>query len=191
MKPIVVDAAPDPVPGMKPIVVDAAPEPVPAMKPNAEVVTPNVRGTPALPGTVSQIKVPVPRFPAQPGDPNFVGPLPKAEILGPIQKNTGFPHKVTQETLSEMLAESLNYRKVYRTTKLSEISGQTHEPDVIPDVVGERWDGTLDLFEIRSPRQTVKELRAKMETAREQLRPNQRGHILVVEPPNNANGEIK
>jgi RHS repeat-associated protein len=126
----------------------------------------------------------------RPGDPAFRGPLPRTEVIGRIETPRTVPHQVAQETLTQILVESRAYRRVYRSTALSRVSGRQHDPNIVPDVIGERWNGQLDLFEIRSPSQTVRNLRLKLEHALGELAPTQQGVGIVLDPPANRTGGI-
>jgi hypothetical protein len=65
---------------------------------------------------------------------------------------------------------------------LSTFSGQKHVPDIEPDVMGLRPDGKIDMVEVVSPSQTVKELRAKLQKAMSQLPAEKRGDMIIHDP---------
>ena len=68
------------------------------------------------------------------------------------------------------------------TVKLSEFSGLKHSPDIQPDVMGLTVDGRIDMFEIRSGKQTKTFLQGKLQRAMNQLPPEMRGGFRVIDP---------
>ena len=92
-----------------------------------------------------------------------------------------------QQKFATAMAEGGQYERVGMTRPLKEFSGRTHRPDIVPDVVGLRWDGTIDMIEIASPNQMTTrrllELNEKLETALGQLPQEMRGSIFVVKHP--------
>ncbi len=91
-------------------------------------------------------------------------------------------HMFSQQFLAELFRITPGAKRVGMGVRLSKFSGQSHTPDIEPDAMVLRENGTIDMAEVLSPGQTVKQVYAKLETAWYQLAPQKRGQIYVVEP---------
>lgn len=91
-------------------------------------------------------------------------------------------HVFSQQFLAELFRITPGVKRVGMKVRLSRFSRQSHTPDIEPDVMALWENGTIDMVEIRSPGQTVAQLTAKLQKARNQMAPQKRGRIFVVEP---------
>lgn len=80
------------------------------------------------------------------------------------------------------MARGGRYKRVGMSRPLSEMSGIKGKPDIKADITGVRLDGKIDLIEIRSPSQTVKELREKLARAMQMQPPEMQGEIFIINP---------
>lgn len=99
-------------------------------------------------------------------------------------------HNETMGRIATDGAKSGNY--LYFTvqrnlrTSVGRLEGLTN--DDIPDVIGVRRDGRVDMWEVRSASQTRDELTTKLENIMNTLPAQRRGQILVIDPSGPAAG---
>ncbi len=91
-------------------------------------------------------------------------------------------HPETSASFARGWARSGRYYLVAQDESLNRWTGQSLYPDVKADVMGLRWDGRVDLLEVRSKSQTPQFLQNKLEATRNKLPEKMRGDIRVVEP---------
>jgi|GEM_PF-3113652 len=104
------------------------------------------------------------------------------EIEGELDKPRSKHHVFLQETIAQEMRATRDYVRITRRMHLSKVSGIKHAPNIIPDNIGVRYDGRIDVFEILSPKQTRAELEAKLQLAFSQLPEYLRGSFRVVDP---------
>ena len=103
-------------------------------------------------------------------------------IEGSPDPNRTPEHVAAQQAMAELYQASGMYVRVGMGIPLSEFSGLEHTPDIEPDVMGLRPDGTIDMVEIKSPGQSIRFLDPKVQKAANQLPPESRGVTLVIDP---------
>ena len=103
-------------------------------------------------------------------------------IEGSPDPNRTPEHVAAKQAMAELYQASGMYVRVGMGIPLSEFSGLEHTPDIEPDVMGLRPDGTIDMVEIKSPGQSIRFLDRKLQKAANQLPPESRGVTLVINP---------
>jgi hypothetical protein len=124
-------------------------------------------------GQVDETAVPTAEFPE-----------PKVTFIeGVLDRPRSPAHTKLQQLLAEAAAESGEFKRVGQgSVPLSEFSGLKHVPDIEPDVIAIDHAGRIHMWELRSEWQTMKELKRKLSKAMNQLPPEMRGQIRVIDP---------
>lgn len=100
----------------------------------------------------------------------------------PKSRSTTEGHPETIARTAESRAKSGRYDYVLMQRSLRTAVGRSMERGEIPDLVGVRRDGRVDIFEVRSNSQSRYELRIKVQQMLKTLPPNMRGKGYVLEP---------
>ena len=103
-------------------------------------------------------------------------------VEGVVETPRTAAHRFLQQTIAEEMLATGDYYRVGMGRPLSEFSGLEHIPDIRPDNIGLTHGGQIDMLEIRSPGQTMRRLERKLLEASEQLPPEIRGGIRVINP---------
>jgi hypothetical protein len=121
-----------------------------------------------------------------------VSEAPLTFIEGVVDSPRTPLHTALQQAYAEAAQESGYYQRISQgSISLSEFSGLEHSPDIKPDFMGLTYTGQIDMVEILSPSQVGYQeyLWAKLEKAMNQLPPEMRGELHVIDPAKALEGE--
>ncbi|MBI1918883.1 MAG: SBBP repeat-containing protein [Planctomycetes bacterium] len=118
------------------------------------------------------------------GDPrDMQTPAGRVTIEGCPQKTDTPMHRPTVAEMAARRALSGEYERVVMDRGINEYLGEDLcQPNVRPDVLGIRRDGKIDMLEVRSDGQTHEYLHGLLRKAQDQMKPEQRGKIEVIDP---------
>jgi hypothetical protein len=80
------------------------------------------------------------------------------------------------------MVETGDYERVYLQRSWKTATGEATASSEIPDVIGIRRDGKVDVFEVRSDSQKQRQLNQKSREALKLLPANRRGRFRTLEP---------
>ncbi|MBC3478932.1 MULTISPECIES: RHS repeat-associated core domain-containing protein, partial [Pseudomonas] len=82
-------------------------------------------------------------------------------IIGTGQRTGGDGHAQISEGMAEQMANSGQYEKIGVNVAVKTVTGVPTDPITRPDVTGLRKDGKVDIVEVPSPTDNLKELQSK------------------------------